>query len=186
MGGHPLAVGVADLVRAPGSRKRVHRAVVLDGLTVSTAEVTAGQEVAVDLDLESIAGGIVASGTVRVPWTGACRRCLEPVRDVAVAEVREIFDRHPVEGETYPFRGDVVELGPMVHDAALLVLPLAPLCADGCRGPDPEAFPTGAVPAPGSAGDGGSPGDGPAGPGAPRGAGRDDRWAALDQLRFDD
>ena len=50
-------------------------------------------------------------------------------------------------------------------DTALLALPLAPLCSADCAGPAPEAFPV--VP----------PDEG--------GPVRDPRWAALDELRFD-
>ena len=32
--------------------------------------------VAVDLDLDSVPGGIVAAGSVEAPWAGECRRCL--------------------------------------------------------------------------------------------------------------
>jgi uncharacterized protein len=173
MGSRPFLVGVTDLSRHLGSRKPLRRAARFDDVSVSTAAVTPGEDVEVDLELESIANGIVATGTVSVPWTGACRRCLEPVQGTAVSDVREVFDRHPVEGETYPFDGDVVDLEPMVRDAVVLALPLAPLCESDCRGPDPEAFPaTVEDDEPAPAGEGGEP------PGDPR-------WAALDQLKFD-
>jgi uncharacterized protein len=172
MGSRPLLVGVTDLLRRLGTRRPVQRSVGLDDLAISTASVTPGADVVVDLELESISNGVSATGTVTVPWTGACRRCLEPVTGTAVTEVQEIFDRHPVEGETYPFAGDVIDLEPLVRDAALLALPLAPLCETGCRGPEPDAFPATV--------EGEDEGDGtdqePAG---------DPRWAALDQLRFE-
>ena len=61
---------------------------------------------------------------------------------------------------------ELVELGPAVHDAAVLALPLAPLCREDCPGPDPDAFPvqtaSDEVEAP-----------------------ADPRWAALSVLRFD-
>jgi uncharacterized protein len=58
-----------------------------------------------------------------------------------VAQIREIFEPRPVEGETYAMAEDIVNLEPMVRDAVLLALPLAPLCAADCRGPAPELFP---------------------------------------------
>jgi uncharacterized protein len=173
----PLREGVADLRRHLGSHRPYQRAVVLDGLAISTASVPEGAEVVVDLELESISNGLVAHGTIAVPWEGACRRCLEPVAGVATADVREIFERHPTEGETYPLADEVVDLEPMVRDAALLALPLAPLCADGCLGPSPDAFPTG--PAAGSTE---LADQGPAETTEPV---PDPRWAALADLRFD-
>lgn len=183
----PLREGVADLRRHLGSHRRFRRSVVLGDLAISTAAVPEGSEVGVDLELESISNGIVAHGTITVPWEGACRRCLEPVSGSAAIEVREIFERHPTEGETYPLADEVVDLEPMVRDAALLALPLAPLCAEGCLGPSPESFPTGPL---AEAERGGSPAsgsalDGAGGGGEDGGVGGDPRWAALAELRFE-
>jgi uncharacterized protein len=175
-----LTVAVQDLLRQPGMRRPVRRAVTLADVAISTAALAPGAEVTVDLQVESQADSIVATGTVTLPWVGACRRCLEPVTGTAVADIREIFERRPVEGETYRLVGDLVDLAPMVHDAALLALPLAPLCATDCRGPDPESFPTTV--------EGESAGDAievEEPNGSPSGHGGDPRWSALDQLKFD-
>ena len=82
-----------------------------------------------------------------------------------------IFEVHPEEGETYPIDGDEVDLEPVVRDAALLSLPLAPLCREDCAGPAPDAFPATV-----EGEDEPADGDEPA---------RDPRWAALDELRFE-
>lgn len=170
MGRHPLRVGIADLRRRPGTRRRVEESVPLDDLEVSTARVPAGDPVVVDLELETLSDGLVATGIIDAPWRGDCRRCLRPVEGRAVVEVREIFQPRPVEGETYAMGEDLVDLEPMVRDAVLLALPLAPLCAEDCRGPAPEEFPTG------SADDAGG-----TAPEAPV----DPRWAALSGLDFE-
>jgi uncharacterized protein len=96
----------------------------------------------------------------------------------STAEVREIFERHPTEGETYPLGDELVDLEPMVRDAALLVLPLAPLCKDDCLGPAPDAFPARVEPEGGDEADETDEADGEEPP-------TDPRWAALDQLKFD-
>jgi uncharacterized protein len=163
----PLQVGVSELLRHPGTRRPFRTEVVLDGLAVSTARVPEGAPVRVDLVLESLSTALTATGTVRVAWQGACRRCLDPVAGEAEADVQaEVFERRPTEGETYPLVGEQIDLEPLVRDAVLLALPLAPLCGDDCRGPAPEAFPTG-------------PHDEAEAP-------VDPRWAGLDQLSFDD
>jgi uncharacterized protein len=168
-----LLVGVTDLVRRPGVRRPVRRGVRYDDLAISSASVAPGEDVVVDLELESISNGVVADGTLSVPWVGECRRCLGEVRGTVVADLREIFERRPVEGETYPLGDDLVDLGPMVRDAVLLALPLAPLCTEVCQGPVPEVFPTLVA----------ADDEEPAGEGDERP--RDPRWAALDQLGFD-
>jgi len=170
----PFVANVAEIRRHPGSRTRFAARAPLDGVAITSAAVPPGAEIAVDLELEALTNGIVATGTVTVPWEGECRRCLRPVRAETVAEIREIFEPDPVEGETYPLSGDQVDLGPMVRDAALLALPLAPLCGPDCLGPAPAEFPTGV-----ERDDGAEADEEPTAP-AP-----DPRWAALDELRFD-
>jgi uncharacterized protein len=180
----PLILFVAELLRRPGSRRAEHIPVELDGLAISTSRVEPGTPIDVDVVVESLSSSIVVDGTVTVPWIGPCRRCLGEARGVTTVEVREIFEARPTEGETYPLTGDHIDLEPMVRDAVLLSLPLAPLCADDCRGPAPEVV---AVVAPGLSGtpDGdpdADPDDEAGEPGAPA---VDPRWAALDDLRFD-
>jgi uncharacterized protein len=52
----------------------------------------------------------------------------------------EIFQPDASEGETYPIVGDRIDLEPLVREAVLPALPLAPLCSAGCEGPVPEAW----------------------------------------------
>jgi uncharacterized protein len=184
----PLILFVAELLRRPGTRRAERIDVVLDGLAISTAQVDEGVPVDVDVIVESLSSSIVVAGTVSAPWTGPCRRCLGDAHGVTRAEVREIFEARPTEGETYPLTGDHIDLEPMVRDAVLLSLPLAPLCADDCRGPAPEVVevvPADTIAAPASGGPAepdAAPGDPSDGDGGPPG---DPRWAALDDLRFD-
>lgn len=178
----PLVLVVADLLRRPGSRREVHLPVVLDGLAISASHVDPGAAIDVDVVVESLSSSIVVAGTVSAPWTGACRRCLADAHGVTRADVREVFEARPTEGETYPLIGDHIDLEPMVRDAVLLSLPLAPLCRDDCPGPAPDSV---VVVTPGSepvdGGDDAGDGEGAGGP--PSG---DPRWAALDQLTFDE
>lgn len=155
----------------------------LDDLVLFSAAVPDGVAVAVDVVLESLPDALTVHGTVRAPWRGECRRCLRVVSAEVTTEVREVFEAHPVEGETYPLDGDHVDLEPMVRDAVLLALPLAPLCDEVCPGPAPGLFTVrGGVDHAARAGTGpgeGGPAERAAAPAA------DPCWAALDDLRFD-
>ena len=165
----PLVVRVADLLRRPGQQRDERLSVVLDGLAVLGSSVPEGAEVDLAMHLESLNEGIVARGTVSAPWTGECRRCLQPVEGRVQADVLEVFEDEPVDGETSKLDIDRIDLEPLAREAVLLELPLAPLCRDDCAGLCPEC-------------------------GADRNAGdcghtvesTDDRWAALGELRFDD
>jgi uncharacterized protein len=129
-----LVVSVADLLPHPGATKRIERDAVLEGLAISASGVPEGEPVRLDLELQAVNDAIVAVGTVRAPWTGECRRCLKSAAGEVVSEVREVYERDPVEGETRLLRGSVVDLTELARDAVLLELPLAPVCRDDCAG----------------------------------------------------
>ena len=162
-GGRAFVVEVADLLRRPGTRRAVEVSGPLGDLAVSSAHVVDGSDVEAQVVLEAIGDATVSvTGTVRAGWTGECRRCLRRVDGTIRGPVQEIFEAHPVEGETYRLDGDQLDLEPMVREVVLLALPLAPLCDEGCAGPDPEGHPLQ--------------------PGEPT---PDERWAALRDLRFE-
>lgn len=164
-----LVVDVGPLRRRAGNRKRIERSAVLSGLAVGDVAVVEDAAVEIVAVLEAVSDQIVVDGTVAADWVGSCRRCLEEVTGRVEPDVREVFDPHPVEGETYPLTGDQLDLEPMVRDAVLLALPLAPLCDASCPGPDPD-HPVGPPAAAAAEGADGEP---------------DPRWSALKDLRFD-
>ena len=163
----PLAVNVADLLRRPGARRHEDLQARVEGVSVVGTWVEADDGVHVEANLESVSEGILVSGTVSAPWHGECRRCLAPLSGAASVEVRELYERHAREGETYPLRHEQVDLEPLAREALLLELPLAPLCRADCLGICPTC--------------GADLNEGPCGC-AP--TARDPRWAALDDLRL--
>jgi len=159
-------ISVTEIRRRLGSRAPVNTAIEAAGLALSDSEVPDGAPVVITGEVESISDGVVLTGVVGVDWRGQCRRCLGPVTGRAEVEVREIWELNPTEGETWPLDHDHIDVGPLLHDTALLALPLAPLCGPDCAGPAPESYPaTVAKP------------DDDAPP-------RDPRWAALDDLEL--
>jgi uncharacterized protein len=178
-GAGPLTIGVTELLRHPGTRREIHREVELEELRVSRSVVHAGALCAIDVTVEAMVGeAISVHGVVAVDWTGECRRCLESVPGRLNAEVTEIFEVHPTEGETYPIEGEAIDLEPLVRDAILLSLPISPLCREDCLGPDPEAYP---VTKEGQRPTGDDLLGEPTEP-SERDRPRDPRWAALDVL----
>ncbi len=172
-GAHPPRelISVTEIRRHLGSRLDVERSIEAEGMGLSDVRVPDGSEIALTGEAESISEGVVLTGTVAVPWEGECRRCLKAVTGVSEVEVREVFETHPVDGETWPLEQDHIDVGPLLHDTALLALPLAPLCSEDCVGPAPDLYPaTVAV-------DEEDPDD--------QEPPRDPRWAALDGLELD-
>jgi uncharacterized protein len=130
----PFRVNVADLLHRPGARRRERLTGSIGPLEVVDASVPAGSEVVVDVLLDWVSEGVLATGVASAPWTGDCRRCLAPVRGELRVEFRELFEAAPKEGESYPLRGDDIDLGPLAREVLLLDLPLAPLCTETCLG----------------------------------------------------
>jgi uncharacterized protein len=168
MASSALVLSITDLRHHPGTRKPYQREVVLDGLATSALRVPDGAAVQVDLQVEAQGNDIIATGTITAPWEGDCRRCLDPATGEVVVPVQESFQPKPVDGETYPITGHNIDLEPLIREAVLPNLPLAPLCREDCPGPVPEAWV--------------GEGDGDADAAEPA---LDPRWAALDALKDD-
>ncbi|MDA8295143.1 MAG: YceD family protein [Actinomycetota bacterium] len=134
----PFSVEIGELRRTPGTRRHVHLEASLSDLAVSGSAVPEGAPISLDGVIESVHEGILLTGTVRAPWSGPCRRCLKEARGEVAVEVRELCVEHGDEETTYHLEGDQLDLEPIVHDACILELPLAPLCGEGCLGICPE------------------------------------------------
>jgi uncharacterized protein len=140
----PLVVGVTDLLRRPGVQRQIAVAGELNDVAISSAAVPDGAEVEAQLTLEAMSDhAITVKGTITAPWRGECRRCLRTIEGTVAVEVEEVFESRPVEGEMYLLDGDRLNLEPLIRDAALLSLPLAPLCEVACPGPEPKGHPIG-------------------------------------------
>ena len=169
---NPWLVPITTLRRSIGQRQHELRSGPVGELRVADSRVPHDAEAVADVDLDSVDGGIEVSGRIEAPWEGECRRCLRPVRGVLESEVRELYrrrePREPLDDdeETYPLGGELLDLRPLVRDAILLELPIAPLCREDCAGLCPTC--------------GADLGDGPCGCSP---AAADPRWGALDVLR---
>ena len=143
--------------------------------------------VEVSANLETVTGGVRATGSVDFGWQGSCRRCLEVARGSATSEFEELFvddpDRWPATDESgadevHPIEHGWIDLTAVVRDAVLLGLPLAPLCRPDCAGPDPDSFPVTLEEEP--------PGDPASRPtGGDEDTPTDPRWAKLSEVTFD-
>lgn len=133
MRANPFVVHVGRVLR---SRDPRHERIVapIDDLFVSGSEVPSGALVTVDVSLEPVGHSVQAVGTVSAPWAGQCRRCLKLASGELTAEVHEVFEPDPVDGETYPLAHDQIDLEPLAREAVVLELPPAPLCEEDCRG----------------------------------------------------
>jgi uncharacterized protein len=122
-----LRIDVADLLTHPGARRPLHVESAVADLGGVAARIA--EPVRLDLVLERVPDGIVARGTVTAHWDAECSTCLRDLAGDLDLPVGELYEPHPVDGDTYPIEGHVIDLEQLVRDAVLLELPLAPTCA---------------------------------------------------------
>lgn len=136
--GRPWLVPVASIRRRPGSVLDLETTAVIPDLAVTDSWVPEGVAVSFEGTVESVIGGVTVNGVVRAPFEGQCRRCLEAARGELAAVISEVCTDEPDTDLGYGVRGDFLDLEPLVHDACILDLPLAPLCQENCQGLCPE------------------------------------------------
>ncbi|HEY3809999.1 MAG TPA: DUF177 domain-containing protein [Acidimicrobiales bacterium] len=136
----PWLIPVLTLRRQPGARRQECRTGRIGELSVAGSVVPASAEATADAILDAVDGGIEVVARIHAPWEGECRRCLRPLGSELHCEVRELYRTRTADEaadpdeDTYPLDGDQLDLRPLVRDALLLALPLAPLCRDDCLG----------------------------------------------------
>lgn len=143
----PWVIDTRELARRPGSSRDVVRAVVAETAIgfPGVIEVPVGAEYRLEILLESVVEGVLASGTATVPTVGQCSRCLDAIDGEVSVEVTELFaypesttEATTEEDEVSHLIDDLLDLGPVVRDAVVLALPQAPLCRPDCAGLCPD------------------------------------------------
>lgn len=170
---NPLRIDIAELLRQPGTRRAVSGAVDIAAIGLESSPASdriVDATIGFDLVAESSMTGITVRGSVALAVEDECRRCLQPVQRAVVCEVDELYQSEITEPEANEMGPDSIDLTPLVRDLALLALDEPPpLCRDDCAGICAVC-------------------------GTDLNTGRcdcdtavvDDRWAALDQIVFDD
>jgi uncharacterized protein len=123
------------------------------GIGIMSIGVPPGSVIDLDLRLESVIEGVLVTGTARVRLEGECSRCLDPVSDELEIDVQELYlyEETDHRGRVVEHREDDeqddeqrhvvaehLDLEPMLRDAVVLDLPLAPVCRDDCPGLCPQ------------------------------------------------
>jgi uncharacterized metal-binding protein YceD (DUF177 family) len=140
--GNRWAVELRELGRRPGSMQELDRTLPAPaGWRIEVIGVPEGAPVHLDLRLESVMEGVLVSGEVTAPLAGSCARCLDPIEDTLTLDVQELFaysgsttEETSDEDEVRLVEGERIDLEPMVRDAVVLSLPLAPVCDEDCAG----------------------------------------------------
>jgi len=134
----PYRVNVRDLVNRPGDMREQHLDVRSpESLGEGLVAVREGAEVSVDVRLESVHEGILASAEIDTTAEGECGRCLTDIALPVRVEFQELFAYHSGEAFEHEVQDDHVDLEPLIRDAVVLSLPFQPVCRPDCPGLDP-------------------------------------------------
>jgi uncharacterized protein len=135
-------VDLRELGRRAGSMREWEKTLPAQaGWGVEMIGVPEGAPVHLHLRLESVMEGVLVSGTVEVPLTGQCARCLDPLEDTLELDVQELYayegsttEATSCEDEVRRIEGEQLDLAPLVRDSVVLTLPLSPTCTPDCAG----------------------------------------------------
>jgi len=139
---NPLVFDTRDL--GPGSARTLTRTVPAPAhMGVGLARIPAGADLELEIQLEGVSEGVLATVSAAGPLGGECARCLEPFTASTKVRFQELFvlagesvrDEGDNSADSYRLDGSgLLDLEPALRDAMVLELPLSPLCEDGCQG----------------------------------------------------
>jgi len=127
-----------ELGRRPGSSRRVSRSAPAPGdMGIAVLGVPEGSPVELDVLLESVHEGVLASGVARVQLRGECARCLDPISPPLEVELQELYvypERDAGDDEVSRLDNDLLDLEQVLREAVVLALPFRPVCREDCPG----------------------------------------------------
>ncbi|GAA0418310.1 hypothetical protein Acor_19680 [Acrocarpospora corrugata] len=97
-------------------------------------------DVELELRLEAVMEGVLVTGTAKVPLSGECSRCLDPLTSEIEVGFQELFfySAEDASEDDSLLHGELLDLEPSFRDAVVLALPLSPVCREDCPGLCPE------------------------------------------------
>lgn len=130
-------LSVAEVLGRPGEYRDVALRAPLPDVGNPLARLEDGA-VAAELRVESVMEGVLVTGRVEAGTQLQCARCLTEFPSELSLRLCELFvaPGHDAAGEddVYKVSGTEIDLEPALRDAAVLALPLKPLCAPDCKG----------------------------------------------------
>jgi uncharacterized protein len=98
------------------------------------ATVPAGEVVELNLRLESVHDGILATGEVDSTALADCSRCLEPLKLAVEVDFQELFAYSLEQEDDFLVQDEKIDLEQAITDAVVLSLPFKPVCSEDCLG----------------------------------------------------
>jgi uncharacterized protein len=98
------------------------------------ATVPAGEVIELNLRLESVHEGILATGEVDSTAKAECSRCLEPLDLAVEVDFQELFAYSLEQEDDFLVQDEKIDLEQAITDAVVLSLPFKPVCSQDCLG----------------------------------------------------
>lgn len=123
--------------RAGGGKEIVDDVPTPEGIGNDVIGVPTESPIHLDLRLEGVGDGVLATGVAEVQLRGECARCLTEIEADAEIDLQELFlfpGVDPDDEEASRVEAEMIDLEPVLRDAAMLDLPFIPLCREDCAG----------------------------------------------------
>ena len=123
--------------RAGGGKEIVDDVPAPEGIGNDVIGVPTESPIPLDLRLEGVGDGVLATGVAEVQLRGECARCLTEIEADAEIDLQELFlfpGVDPDDEEASRVEAEMIDLEPVLRDAAMLDLPFIPLCREDCAG----------------------------------------------------
>jgi uncharacterized protein len=135
----PLVVDTHELGRRPGNERTVTLSIDAPAdLGSAVFGVPEGSDIAIELRLEAVMDGVLATGTASAQATGECVRCLDDLDENLVVDFQELYLYDEAGEDELSLEGDLLDLEPVLRDAVVLALPFKPVCDPECPGLCPD------------------------------------------------
>ena len=135
---NPLVVGVKDLVHQAGEMRELTLELVApEKYGEAMATVPQGTPMTLELRLEGLHEGILATADLAVDASAECVRCLDPFSFELRVDFQELFAYSSSDSDSYTVVDDSLNLEDIIRDAVVLELPFQPVCKEDCYGLDP-------------------------------------------------
>ncbi len=136
----PLVFDTHEMGRKPGAERTFAITVKAPAnLGYDVYGVPEGSAVEIELRLEAIMEGILATGSASARATGECVRCLDEIDEQVIVGFQELYlydvPSDPEEAEEeFALEDELLDLETALRDAMVLALPHNPLCGPDCPG----------------------------------------------------
>ena len=135
----PLVVDTHELGRRPGNERTINLSIAAPAdLGSAVFGVPEGSDIAIELRLEAVMDGVLATGTASAQAIGECVRCLDDLDEDLVVDFQELYLYDGAGEDELSLEEELLDLEPVLRDAVVLALPFKPVCDPECPGLCPE------------------------------------------------